>query len=312
MADVLVPWEAINALVAADRRFVTAVRDVAERLRVINHPSVDVQDWLVLRVPEIEWRHQQLLVAEAELRSPSPDQSLDWLLLRLHVEAGFRQVLGAGNALDWNPRISASLHTIVPVKASVLKEAVSVVSAAGVRLNLFFHENRQDRRDELLELFRSRTMYAENHYWFWQLREVSGDYSAHVWNGVRVPIDVPTRAAAIHFAGVAEGYILPISVPISLRTPDGTHTRRLIYGSLLGAPEIRRQQFTEALDQTGQERVVLGAELYVGRLPLLSEDEGIFGAWWLTDHQYAELQQLCEAHTWPKDLWIESTPWWQL
>lgn len=303
MPDVTLPWEAIDALVTADGRFVTAVRGVVAQLRALNSQPADLEDWLVLRVPDIEWLHRQILDAHAELRSPAPGQSVDWLLLRIHSLAGRRQVLGAAYDQDWNPRISDLMDAALPDGASALQEAVSVVSAAGLDLNRVCDAIRQARQDDP---FRDRKMSAENYHWFWGLREESGNRDHHLWNGVEVPIDAPNCAAAIFFAGEADGYVLGRRVPISLRDPDGTQTVRCVSGSLLGTPEERRGQFAELLEGIAEERVILGAELYTGSLPLLSRDEGIFGAWWLTDQQYAELQRLCEAHNWPRDLWVEA------
>jgi hypothetical protein len=302
MPKVIVPWKAIDAFVEADRQFVIAVRNVAARLQVVSHRHADLQDWLVLRGPVIERYHQQLLVAERELHSPAPEQSLDWLLFRVHAITGSRQGLGADYSPNWNPRVSELLDAAVPGKIVNLKQAVSDVRAAGLQLNIACNECRGERQDDPSI---GREIYTENQHWFWELRLESGNWDYHLWNGVEVPIDAPTRAAATYFAGVSEGCMLPFSTPVTLRESNGTRVVDFVYESLRGDPEERRRQFSEALDQSGQARIVLGSELYRGRLPLLSRDEGIYGAWHLTDQQYAELQHLCATHNWPMDLWIK-------
>ncbi|HLZ08392.1 MAG TPA: hypothetical protein VKT80_07395 [Chloroflexota bacterium] len=299
----IVPWEAVDAFVAADRQFVAAVRDAADRLRSASPPDADLVDWLVLRVAEIDRTHREILVAETELRTPTSGQSMDWLVLRMHHLTGDRQTLGVSYNPNWNSRVSDVVDASAPELAVVLNQATSAVSVAAAKLNRAFFALSLARKEDP---YQDRESYSENHDRFWERRDESGNY--HIWNGVTVPIDAPNRAAAIYFAGEADGYVLHQSLPMSLRDPGGSRWGGSAYGSLLGTGEERRQQLTEALDRSREPRVALGIALYHGSLPLLSRDEGIFGTWWLTDQQFADLQGLCEAHGWPTDLWVPDTP----
>lgn len=225
---VSVPWDAIEAFVAADRRFLATVRDVAERLRGVDSLGEDLAFWLEARVPEIERTHRELLVAWEELRAPAPEQSLDWLVTRIHQMTGGRQTLGVSYSPDWNPRIIEVLARAIPSEPAVaLQEAVSAVSAAAAHLNRVCSAMDRGSNDDL---FRGRTMYKANDEWFWERRDESENN--HLWNGLVVPIGEPNYVAAIYFAGEAEGYGLPVYT----RHPSGSWNGGFTYGSLLALP----------------------------------------------------------------------------